>query len=149
MKNKKVLFLVIGLLCLIIGVVLLLWQTEYRGEIVKISKTVVKVELATTEAQKEKGLSGREKLGKNEGILFVYNQPTTPSFWMKGMKFSIDIIWIDKDKKIVDLSEHLKPESYPLNYSPQVPVSYVLEVPINFVQENDLKVGQQATFSGF
>ena len=85
------------------------------------------VEVADTPAERTQGLSGRDDLGMNEGMLFVFDKPGTHGFWMKDMKFPIDIIWISNDEVIYILSS-LNPDSYPTIFSPPKLVSQVLEV---------------------
>src|SRR3989338_662243 len=58
------------------------------------------VELAVTPAQRERGLSGRDRLEPRSGMLFVFEDDGVRGFWMKGMTFPIDIIWID-DERVV------------------------------------------------
>src|SRR5690349_20381775 len=55
------------------------------------------VSLADTDATREQGLSGALGLGTTEGMLFLFDYPGRPAFWMKDMLFSIDIIWISQD----------------------------------------------------
>ncbi len=85
------------------------------------------VEVADTPAERMQGLSGKNGLGMNEGMLFVFDEPGTHGFWMKDMKFPIDIIWISGDEVIYVLRS-LNPDSYPTIFSPPSPVDKVLEV---------------------
>lgn len=117
------------------------------------SKNVeVEVEIARTENERRKGLSGKEKLQPNHGMLFVFQEETTPSFWMKDMNFSIDIIWIHNGA-IVDIHQEVPPpepgtpESDLKLYKPAASVDHVLEVPAGFVEENDIKVGDSVDLS--
>lgn len=109
-------------------------------------KTLNLIEIADTKDKLERGLSGREKLGENEGMLFIMPKDSQPGFWMKEMKFSIDIIWI-KDNKVVEVSENLPvpDEQAQLDnlpkYSPQQPVDYVLEVNAGWARKNGIKPG--------
>ena len=60
-------------------------------------------------------------------MLFVFDKPDTYGFWMKDMRFPIDIIWISGDKVIYVLSE-VHPDSYPNLFKPPIPVDKVLEI---------------------
>ena len=73
---------------------------------VKINDKIITAEVVESIADQARGLSNRESLGEDEGMLFVYNKKNRPTFWMKDMLFPIDIIWI-ADDKIVDISENL------------------------------------------
>ena len=95
-----------------------------------IDDHLFKLKTPRTDADKEKGLAGIEALGENEGMLFVMNEPGMYSFWMKDMKISIDILWVDESLRIVHGIENLKPDSYPVSY--QNPVGthakYIIEL---------------------
>lgn len=71
----------------------------------------LRVEIADNPEDRERGLSGRDSLALNRGMLFVFSEPDNYSFWMKGMKFGLDFIWI-KGNKIVEISKNIKPEDY-------------------------------------
>jgi len=104
----------------------------------------VKVEVASTPEQKERGLSGRSGLPAGEGMLFAFDKEQKPAFWMKDMLFSIDIIWMDKSGEIVDISQNLSPSSYPETFTPKKPAAWVLEVNAGFAKEHNLSPGQRA-----
>jgi len=127
-------------------------QSLLRGDdrkFVTINKTKVYIEVAQTPTQWQIGLSNHESLGKNEGMLFIFDKENTrPSFWMQGMKFGLDIIWIN-DSKVSQL--HLDvppPESgdtdgeLPL-YQPYDVIDYVLEVNAGFIKEKGIAVGDE------
>ena len=61
------------------------------------------VRIASTEAARERGLSGQPKLADNQGMLFRFEKPGKYSFWMKDMLFALDIIFI-KNSRIVDMA---------------------------------------------
>ena len=105
--------------------------------------TTLEVELATTGAQQEAGLSDRAGLKDGEGMLFVFDPPSTPGFWMKDMRFSLDIIFADAAGNIVTIYKNLSPETYPQQFYPTSPARYVLEVPAGFAQAHGLAVGQK------
>lgn len=114
---------------------------------IQIGNKKIFVEVAKTQQERKNGLSGRELLEKDSGMLFVFEeQNIKPLFWMKGMKFAIDIIWIDNNK-VVKIDKNVQPpdqntpdEKLPL-YGPGQPIDFVLEVPAGFAVENDIKIG--------
>lgn len=119
---------------------------QYATTSIRIGNQTFKVELALTLEQQALGLAERDSLADNAGMLFVF-KPTKPmTFWMKDMRFGLDIIWIT-DGKIVDISRHLpvpkpgtKTEDLP-TYSSGTAVDYVLE--INAGQADKMKVGDR------
>src|SRR3989338_3180334 len=94
MKTLKVVSSFIFLV-LFFGLIFIYGKPSSPSDIkyVKIVGQNIKVDLALTMLEQAQGLSGREVLGENEGMLFVFDTPGKYSFWMKDMKFAIDIIW--------------------------------------------------------
>ncbi|MBI1838711.1 MAG: DUF192 domain-containing protein [Candidatus Colwellbacteria bacterium] len=104
-----------------------------------------RVEVAATPIKQTKGLSGRDGLGLNAGMLFPFSELSTHSFWMKDMKFPIDIIWIQNDK-VVGFEENMEPGSSKSDaelriYSPPSPINNVLEVAAGTVLRLGVKIG--------
>lgn len=109
-------------------------------------EVIVNIEIADNEAKRRKGLGGREKLEKDAGMLFIFDNPTTPTFWMKGLTFSLDFIWI-KDNKVVDLLPNISPpaegtldDDIP-RLKPITEVDRVLEVNSGFIAEKNIQIG--------
>ena len=109
---------------------------------VTVNGMTIAVEIADNFEKWRQGLSGREALNADEGMLFVFPDKQIRNFWMKDMNFPLDIIWIDNDK-IVNISENLSPEGeVPENsYSSILPANYVLEVNGGFAGKNNVKTG--------
>lgn len=115
-----------------------------------ISGQEIRIEIADKPIVQAKGLSGRDAIGDNEGMLFVFNQAAIQNFWMKGMKFSIDIIWI-KDNEIVGFEENVQPEPGVSDkdlkiYSSPEPVDKVLEVKAGSIQRFNIGIGNKVKF---
>jgi uncharacterized protein len=109
---------------------------------VSINGQTYQVEIVSTIEAQARGLSGRERLEKNSGMLFVYSEPASQAFWMKGMKFPIDIIWI-KEQKIVGITENAPVDSnlIPKIYNSPGKVDLVLEVAAGTAAATGIKVG--------
>ena len=114
---------------------------------VRIAEQDIKVELALSKEAQTRGLSGRDGLAEGEGMLFVYSRPGRYSFWMKDMKFPIDIIWIGEDMRVVYIKESAEPASYPDVFVSGADAKYILEVNAGFSEKNSLKVGDGALFT--
>lgn len=106
------------------------------------------MKVADTPALREKGLSGKDPLLPLEGLLFVFPQDGSYSFWMKDMKFSIDILWISSDGYIVHALQALSPESYPHTFTSPEPARYVLELPSGFMERHEIFVGDKVNLEG-
>lgn len=131
-KTDKRSHLIVGLILVIFGGLIIWWSLgRNSGPSVVIGGDTILVDIADESAEQERGLSGRPTLPRNHGMLFVYSQPSRPGFWMKDMRFPIDIVWIGEDNKIVAVLPNLNPDTYPAVFSPPeevAPVRYVLEV---------------------
>lgn len=120
-------------------------QTE-----LKIGDNILKVEIADTQETRSKGLSGRESLAIDAGMLFVFNSSDKYQFWMKGMKIPLDIIFINEGK-VVDFLKNVPPpapnqkDSDLQKLSPTVPVDMVLEVNSNYIDTHNIKIGDTIT----
>lgn len=115
---------------------------------VKIGSSTFDVEVAKTSQERTRGLGGRATLASGSGMLFVFEREDRFSFWMKNVSFPLDIIWIDVNKRIADIThsaqaEEGKPESQLRTYKPSVPVRYALEIAGGSAREKDMKIGQE------
>lgn len=106
----------------------------------KINSTNYKIELAKTISQRTKGLSKRESLCPNCGMLFIFGFETDLPFWMKDTLIPLDMIWLDKTGKIVDIKTATETNSQKI-YQNQSPAQYVLELNANDSQKLNLKIG--------
>jgi uncharacterized protein len=77
------------------------------------------LQLAVTAAQQELGLGDRAKLPLDNGMLFVYHSSGTRCFWMKGMRFALDMIWLSRADEVVSVQPDVLPKSYPSVYCTQ------------------------------
>jgi len=119
-------------------------QSQPDGKIFKVGSAVFQVEIADTIEKHATGLSGRNELEKGRGMLFVFDQPIIPGFWMKGMKFPLDIVWISNGE-VIGLEENLPPDHTlsPATYSPPKPVDMVLEINAGASEESKINVGDK------
>lgn len=112
----------------------------------KIDDTTLTVEVADTPQTRNQGLSGRDSLSPNSGMLFVFPDTKKDQFWMKDMKFPLDFIFI-RSGKIVDLIQNVpvpapnQPDSSLPIYEPVEPIDMMLEVNAGFVRDHNIKVG--------
>lgn len=113
-----------------------------------VNGTTLKVEIADEESERNKGLSGRESLGTDSGMLFVYDKPGNHTFWMKGMKFALDFIWIRGDI-VTEVTENVPPPAANTSdgnlslYSAKNNVDKILEVNAGVVKKLNIKEGDK------
>lgn len=113
---------------------------------VSINNQKIDVIVADTPTERERGLSGREKLSDREGMLFEFNREDKYCFWMKDMNFAIDIIWINANKKVVDVKTDVSPDTYPATFCPNEPALFVVEVNAGKANEWQISNGVSADF---
>ncbi len=126
-----------------IGLPILLFfaGSDYQRISVGLSGTTISIDVADTSIERRNGLSNRPALGIYQGMLFEFDQPLIPAFWMKDMRFPLDIIWIDAQYKIVGFEEDVAPSTFPDTFSPETEIVYVLEINAGYVQEWGISVG--------
>jgi uncharacterized membrane protein (UPF0127 family) len=140
----------IGLTVFVIGAIiggLVLYDshTSKRCDI-KLNHQCFVLKYALSDTQKNKGLSGRESLPQDTGMIFIFDQAGKQYFWMKDMKFALDIIWLDSSKRIVGIEKDVQPDTYPDKFTAQKPAQYVLEFNSGTANKAGLELGQQLNF---
>ncbi len=133
----------------IIGLFVLLRSMPARDNVIiekglNLGGINLDIELAQNAQKQVQGLSGRPVLPPNRAMLFAYNKPGYPAFWMKDMNFAIDIIWLDKNWMVADITENVSPETFPKTFTSASPVQYVLEVNGGFAKQNIIHMGDYA-----
>jgi uncharacterized membrane protein (UPF0127 family) len=122
-------------------------QARSTAEIV-VGETPLTVELAITSAESALGLGYRNELEPGRGMLFIFPEPSELTFWMKGMRFCLDIIWV-LDGEIIGAAENACPDpegtedADRLRYPSPALANYVLEVPAGWLAENGYGPGTQ------
>lgn len=119
-----------------------------------INNYTIAVEIADEFNEWQQGLSDREILAENKGMLFVFSDKQVRCFWMKNMNFALDIIWLDDNLpaqtgKIIKIDKDVQPEGEKPSrrYSSMVPIDYVLEVNAGWCDKYKIKVGDEVKFN--
>lgn len=111
---------------------------------VQLGGETFRVDVARTEAEQAKGLSGRSHLGANEGMLFVFGKADYWPIWMQDMNFAIDLVWLDVNKQVINVQPNVSPATFPQAFLPKKPALYVLELPAGAADRAGIKDGQTA-----
>ena len=150
-----------NILVLLIGLIILLMATKFSIDYAKkgtlpfiaktatvtINKITFSAEVANTTKKKELGLSERKSLEQNKAMLFPFEKEGYYPFWMKNMKFPIDILYLSKNK-VVQIIEEAKPprnNEAPIIYTPQEPIDAVFEINAGSSKKYNIKVGDTVT----
>ncbi len=109
----------------------------------------VEVEIASTSVERARGLMFRAGLKENHGMWFIFNNDKRKTFWMKNVRFPIDIIFIDKDFIIQKIWRSVPPckEEPCAVYSSGTAVRYVLEVASGFCEKNGVLENQRVQYT--
>lgn len=110
-----------------------------------IGSSAISVTVADDEAERIQGLSGVTSLREREGKLFIFDTGGRFGIWMKEMKMPLDIIWIDKNLKIIHIAENITPDTFPEVFAPESDARFVLEMNAHFVSSLRVKVGDVLT----
>ena len=112
-------------------------------QMMKVGSRDFTVELAFTDQSRERGLMYRDKLGSNEGMLFIFPRERQLNFYMKNCLIDLDILYIRETGEIAKIMTMKKPQAgKPLaDYYSDVPVKYALELPVGTAGELGLKKG--------
>lgn len=148
MKRRAIEVLVGGLFLVVaLTAMLSLGLANRQPSTVSINGSKIEVTVADSDDERVRGLSGTPQLEDGTGMLFIFDESSYHGIWMKDMKYPIDIIWLDEDRKIVHLEEFATPESYPeRTFTPQVPAKYVLEMPVGSIKSYGMNNGRSFTF---
>jgi len=114
----------------------------------RVGSGVFSVQLATTDADRLRGLSGVDHLDANKGLLMIFDTEEQWGIWMKDMKIPLDIIWMNNDKKVIYIVTDASPDlGTSKTFKPNDSARYVLEVPAGTVKTAGIKIGNDATFT--
>lgn len=148
-KATRLFVILVLILALLFLISYLFLPEKIKGEggvQIRIGDAEWQVELVNDDFSRARGLSGRDFLAENKGMLFVFPDARQHAFWMKGMKFALDIIWINQNK-VVDISENLPPLTLDnvKTYSPSAPANLVLEVNAGQIAKRGIKIGDEVS----
>lgn len=118
----------------------------YATVALKTDKKVFILQVADTDSARQAGLSGRYSMAADAGMLFSYSDSEVRCYWMKGMRFSLDILWLSASKRIEYMQRDVSPATYPQQYCPKQSARYVIELSAGTARTDDLHIGQKLDF---
>ena len=119
-------------------------SVEFPRGTIKVDDVPLEVQIADTEPRRVRGLMFQDQLPYDQGMIFVFDGPGNYSLWMLNMQFSLDMIWFDKDGKVVHIETDIPPCKSALEIAtcqsivPEGEAVYVLEVTAGFVDQNNI-----------
>jgi uncharacterized membrane protein (UPF0127 family) len=107
-----------------------------------------RLEIAADQESRLRGYMFREYVGPDEGMLFVFDEPGTHAIWMKNCKVSLDIVWLDDAKRVIEIAHDRQPcpaQGPCPNVFPMRAASYVLELAGGTARREGLSLGDSVT----
>lgn len=147
-KNKSMFISVV-----LIAVVLIGWQlfskrflqTDNELVTIRIENKTISAERVTDDAKLALGLGGRQGICQDCGMLFVFPQKGDFAFWMKGMRFPLDLLWL-ADGKVVHVEKNVAFDDKRVFHA-SIPADMVLEVNAGFCEQAGIREGSAFTLN--
>jgi len=114
---------------------------------IRINNHIFSVELAISTTERSRGLMHRGSLAANTGMLFIYSEPQTVSFWMKETLIPLDLLFFDKDGQLIELHHNIQPckVSACKTYTNKKPAQFALEFAAGTAKKMGIKEGSNFT----
>ena len=147
---EKRLWIIIGLAIVVILSIVIGYSMIFHNQKTQVcfQDVCFNVEVAKNRFAIARGLMFRKNLGDRDGMLFVFKSESQHSFWMKNTFIPLDIIFLDKDKKVVDVKKNAQPCAGGKceGYRNEKPAQYVLEVKAGTIEQIGLPLGSELSF---
>jgi uncharacterized membrane protein (UPF0127 family) len=108
-------------------------------------KSKIDIQIADTDFDRQLGLMFRKSMKENQGMLFIFPEESVQSFWMRNTYISLDMIFVNSDKKIVTIHKNTKTLS-DQSYRSTRPAKYVIEVDAGYTEKHNIKVGDKVNW---
>jgi|694.fasta_scaffold09067_3 uncharacterized membrane protein (UPF0127 family) len=150
--KPKQIYLFLGVFLIVLSLIVAVFyqtsQSQAKKGFAGISSTgkihnpkLTYIEIADSPIERGKGLMNRQDLCYECAMLFVFEEESTQSFWMKNTYISLDIIFLDASGKVVAISQNAEPLNEEKRYISETPAQFALEVKAGFAKNNNILVG--------
>ena len=110
-------------------------------------KAKIDLEIADNDYERQLGLMNRKEMKENEGMLFIFPMQQLQSFWMRNTLISLDIMFVNDQRKIVTIHKNTKILSE-ISYPSTEPSIYVVETLAGFTDRHNIQVGDKIDWMG-
>jgi len=136
---------------LIIGLLTSCFLASCTSKVKKIciGDKTLKVEVAKTFAEREKGLMDRKVLKEGTGMIFIFEKPGIRAFWMKNTLIPLSVAYFDKEKKLINIHKMRpapKEQPFPVTYESKSPALYAVEANWGWFEKNNITKGAKLDF---
>jgi len=136
---------ILGVLIICLSIALCACTTRASGPSVELKGHHFDIEIAADDAARERGLMFRDTMPADHGMLFLFEHPTAQTFWMKNTHIPLDILYFDKNYKLISMQQRVPPCRSAGNDCPVYPSSgpaqYVLELNAGSADKLGVKEG--------
>ena len=148
LKNNSSAILIVAIITLVVVAAGLLIVPMFQPSTnLRLGDGVFAAHIASTPDTREQGLSGETSLDSSQALILAFPSDGQCQIWMKGMKIPIDIVWLNKDKRVVYMIENASPkDSTKVMFPPRVAARYVIELTAGTVQAKNIEVGRLGEF---
>src|SRR3989338_9807532 len=151
--TKKRLYLALLMALTVLGSAVIYQRARSAQSISRYNETMTindnrfDANIARSAADRQHGLSDSPQIAANQAMVFVFPSDGRWGIWMKDMNYPIDILWLDKAKKVQHIVTDAQPDSYPeTSFRPPTDVRYVIELKSGTVKDKRITIGTQAAF---
>lgn len=139
-------------LAAIVGIAVFYWKVNSDSQVISLHRHEYHVQIASTESEREQGLSGTQPLSADQAMLFIFPDAATWGIWMKDMNYPIDVVWLNDAKQVVYMVKDFQPSTYS-SADPSIktrrsstPARYVIELPSGTIEKTGIVLGDPAGF---
>jgi len=144
-KHRRILLYVMGIALALLAVVAPTIFYQAPTAELAAGGHRLSLQIANTDAAREKGLSGRKSLAADKGMIFVFDKAGKRCLWMKGMRFPLDMVFVSHGKQVVRIQPNVSPKTYPERFCADS-TQYVIELPAGTAKNLGLRQGQTLSF---
>ena len=118
-------------------------EAPLKTTTVKVGPHPLKVEIAASDPEREKGLMFRKQMGRNDGMLFVFDEPAYHAMWMKNTLIPLSVAFLDRDGVILNVMD-MEPQTLD-SHQAAGPAIYAIETNVGWFAEHHVKPGDRVT----
>ena len=118
-------------------------EAPLKTTTLKVGSHPLKVEVAANDAEREKGLMFRKQMGRNDGMLFVFDEPAYHAMWMKNTLIPLSVAFLDRDGVILNVMD-MEPQTLD-SHQAAGPAIYAIETNVGWFAEHQVKPGDRVT----
>ena len=118
-------------------------DTRLKTTTLRIGEHRLKVEVVQNDADRSKGLMYREKLGKDDGMLFIFDEPAYHSMWMKNTLIPLSVAFVDAGGTILNILD-MEPQTLD-SHASAGPSIYAIETNKGWFEGKRIKAGDKVT----